>query len=148
MVIFSDKIFLMEPTLLQERKLEDECVFTAMRSSGPGGQHVNKVNTKIELRFDVNKSTQLSDEEKEMIITRLKQKISEDGMLIITAQDSRSQLKNKQTAIEKFYQLLEDALKKKRKRIPVKIPTVQKEKRLEEKKQKAEKKAMRKPPDV
>jgi len=76
----------------------------------------------------------------------LTQKISEDGTLIITAQDSRSQFKNKQTAIKKFYQLLEDALKKKRKRIPVKIPTVQKEKRLEEKKQKAEKKAMRKPP--
>jgi ribosome-associated protein len=148
MVIFSDKIFLMEPTSLHERKLEDECVFTAMRSGGPGGQHVNKVNTKIELRFDVNKSTQLSDEEKEMILTRLKQKISEDGILIITAQESRSQLKNKQSAIEKFYQSLEAALKKKRKRIPVKIPTVQKEKRLEEKKQKAEKKAMRKPPYV
>jgi ribosome-associated protein len=136
----------MEPTSLQERKLEDECVFNATRSSGPGGQHVNKVNTKIELRFDVNKSTRLSDEEKQTIITRLTQKISEDGTLIITAQDSRSQFKNKQTAIKKFYQLLEDALKKKRKRIPVKIPTVQKEKRLEEKKQKAEKKAMRKPP--
>jgi ribosome-associated protein len=136
----------MEPTSLQERKLEDECVFNATRSSGPGGQHVNKVNTKIELRFDVNKSTRLSDEEKQTIITRLTQKISEDGTLIITAQDSRSQFKNKQTAIKKFYQLLEDALKKKRKRIPVKIPTVQKEKRLEEKKQRAEKKAMRKPP--
>jgi len=92
----------MEPTSLQERKLEDECVFNATRSSGPGGQHVNKVNTKIELRFDVNKSTRLSDEEKQTIITRLTQKISEDGTLIITAQDSRSQLKNKQTAIKNF----------------------------------------------
>lgn len=131
-----------------ERSLADECIYTASRSSGPGGQSVNKVNTRIELRFDVLRSTLLIDEEKRKIVARLKNKISDEGILIVTAQDSRSQLKNKKSATEKFYQLIEDALKDKPKRKPVKISAAHKAKRLEEKKQQAEKKALRKPPSV
>lgn len=134
-----------QPTLIS-RNLEEECAFTATRSSGPGGQNVNKVNTRIELRFAVNDSTRLSDEEKEKILLKLKNKISEDGILIVTAQDHRSQIKNKKLAIEKFYLLLEFALREKRKRKKFRLPDSVRKKRLEAKRRLSEKKKLRKPP--
>lgn len=134
-----------QPTLTG-RNLEEECTFTATRSSGPGGQNVNKVNTRIELRFDVNESERLSDEEKEKILLKLKNKISEDGILIVTAQDHRSQIKNKKLAIEKFYLLLESALKEKPKRKKIRLPDAVRKKRLEAKRRLSEKKKLRKPP--
>ncbi len=144
-VLVENLIMETQPTL-NSRNLEEECTFTATRSSGPGGQNVNKVNTRIELRFDVKDSERLSDEEKEKICLKLKNKISEDGILIVTAQDHRSQIKNKKLAIEKFYLLLELALKEKRKRKKLRLPESVRRKRLEAKRRLSEKKRLRKPP--
>jgi len=117
--------------------------FSASRSSGPGGQNVNKVNTKVELRFDVLHSELLLEEEKKILLIRLVKKISSEGILIIVSQSDRSQLKNKEKTIEKFYALLKKSLTPKKKRKNTKPSVAAKEKRLEDKKMKAEKKARR-----
>jgi len=123
-----------------------EFVFCASRSSGPGGQNVNKVNTKVELRFDVMKSAVLSEEEKSLILIKLKGKINSDGILIITSQEDRSQLKNKETAISKFYTLVTRALTPPKPRRSTKPTTASRLRRLTEKKKTGEKKSLRKPP--
>jgi len=97
---------------LMYRHFEQEYFFQTSRSSGPGGQNVNKTETKVELRFHVENSTLLKEEEKVQIQIRLKHKINADGYLQIIAQESRSQLTNKQLAEERFYELLLKALKK------------------------------------
>jgi ribosome-associated protein len=121
-----------------------EFIFSASRSSGPGGQNVNKVSTKVELRFDVPHSNLLSEEEKEILLIRLQKKINSEGFLIIVSQSERSQLKNKEKTIEKFYALLKKSLTPKKKRRPTRPTAAAKERRLEEKKMKAEKKERRK----
>ncbi|MBC8488145.1 MAG: aminoacyl-tRNA hydrolase [Bacteroidetes bacterium] len=127
---------------------ERELVFTSSRSSGPGGQHVNKVSTKVELRFHIPNSGLLNDEEKDILLIKLKNKINSEGELIIVSQDDRSQLKNKEKAIEKFYELLQKALTPPKKRKPTKPTPASKEKRLEKKRIIADKKEKRKPPDA
>ncbi len=127
---------------------ERELVFTSSRSSGPGGQHVNKVSTKVELRFHIPNSGLLNDEEKDILLIKLKNKINSEGELIIVSQDERSQLKNKEKVIEKFYELLQKALIPPKKRKPTKPSQASKEKRLEKKRIIADKKEKRKPPDV
>lgn len=107
---------------------------------------MNKVNTKIDLRFPISQSALFTQDEKEKILERLKNRITEEGVIVISSQQTRSQLKNKKIAIEKLYQLLEDTLEEPPERKPVKMPASLREKRLEEKKQKSEKKALRKPP--
>ena len=121
-----------------------EFIFSASRSSGPGGQNVNKVSTKVELRFDVLHSELLSEEEKEILLNLLVNKISSNGILIIVSQRERSQLKNKEKTIEKFYALLKKSLSPKKTRRPTLPSAAAKEKRLEEKKMNAEKKTRRK----
>ncbi len=138
----------MNTITLKDRNLESECLFTAQRSSGPGGQNVNKVNTRIDLRFDVARSIILTDEEKEMIASKLKNKITDEGFLLISSQESRSQAKNKTIAIEKFYDLLESALKETKKRKRRKLPESLRRKRLEDKRQRSERKALRKRPPL
>jgi ribosome-associated protein len=100
------------------RKLETEFVLTATRSSGPGGQNVNKVNTRIELRFNIYNSEKLTGKEKEILLSKLAGKINSAGELIIISQTERSQLGNKKKAAEKFYNLLSKALTIKASRIP------------------------------
>jgi ribosome-associated protein len=77
------------------KKLENECTFTASRSSGPGGQNVNKVNTRIELRFSLSASQILSEKEKEKIRTKLKNRINSNDELVLFSEANRSQLGNK-----------------------------------------------------
>ncbi len=89
---------------------EDELKFSATRSSGPGGQHVNKVNTRITLWFDVGQSSSLSPEQKNRIMSRLKTRISKDKRLRVISQRHRSQIANREAAIERFAQLLKEAL--------------------------------------
>ena len=89
---------------------EDELKFSASRSSGPGGQHVNKVNTRITLWFDVGESPSLNPEQKHRILSRLKTRISKDKRLRVVSQRHRSQIANREAAIERFARLMSDAL--------------------------------------
>lgn len=125
------------------RPFEKEYFFQTSRSSGPGGQHVNKSETRVELRFFVDGSALLSENEKETIKTKLSNKMTAEGFLQIFAQEYRSQAKNKELAEKRFYHYLGKALKKKKKRIPTKPSKQAKEKRLTKKKQVGEKKARR-----
>ena len=133
---------------INRENFEPELLFSASRSSGPGGQHVNKVNTKIELRFHIPSSVLLSEEEKEILLQKLKNKINKDGELIIVSQENRSQLKNKEAAIEKFLDMLKKALTPTKKRKPSRPTRASLEKRLDKKKLVSEKKSQRKKPDV
>ena len=126
--------------------LYDELVITAMRSSGPGGQHVNKVSTKIELRFNIPGSKILADQQKLLLMDKLRRKLTEAGDLIITSQATRSQSANKELALIKLYEVIAKALKPSRKRIPTKPTKKSKLKRLDEKKIVARKKENRKVP--
>jgi ribosome-associated protein len=98
----------------------------------------------VELRFDVPHSVLLTEDEKKILLTRLENKITAEGCLIIVSQSERSQLKNKEKSIEKFYSLLKKALTPKKKRKPTRPGAAAKEKRLEEKRNLSEKKARRK----
>ena len=134
----------MNASPVRERNFENEFIISASRSSGPGGQNVNKVSTKIELRFNVSASSLFDEEEKEIIHQKLKARINNEGELIIVSQSERSQLQNKELAIEKFYTLIETALKPVRKRKPTKPSYASIMRRLEHKKLLSKKKANRK----
>ena len=134
----------MKSEILQGRNFEGELVFNATRSSGPGGQHINKVSTRIELRFDVLNSTLLNEYEKEVLLNQLPRKISKEGILIVVSQSERSQFDNKQKAIERFYSLLTKALTPIKKRRKTNPTAASKFKRLEDKQLKSKKKALRK----
>ncbi len=126
------------------KNFSTEFIFQTSRSSGPGGQSVNKTETKVELRFNVENSILLNDEEKALILLRLKNKINNEGYLIITAQESRSQLFNKQIVEERFYEIIHKALKKHTKRIATKPSASSNKKRLITKKYNSAKKDLRK----
>jgi ribosome-associated protein len=130
-----------------KKQLEQEVVFSATRSSGPGGQNVNKVNTQVELRFSVKNSVLFSGEEKDRIFLKLKNKINSEGELIVTSQTGRTQLNNKENALEKFFELIEKALTVRKKRLKSAPTLASRLKRLESKKNQAQKKLLRKPPD-
>jgi ribosome-associated protein len=134
----------MRPEELAERKLDDELVLITSRSSGPGGQNVNKVNTKVELHFNIQRSVRLSDHEKQLISVALKNKINRNGDLILMSQSERSQLENKKRVIKKFYDLLSKALTVKKIRYQTRPTSGSKEKRIEEKKKRSEIKRLRK----
>jgi ribosome-associated protein len=126
-----------------KRPFEQEFIVSTSRSSGPGGQHVNKTETKVELRFHIESSKLLTDEEKELVKEKLKRRINEEGYLIVHAQEHRSQLMNRQLAEKRFYQYLVQSLKKRKKRIATKPSKQAIEKRILAKKIKAEKKSQR-----
>ncbi|RLD65087.1 MAG: aminoacyl-tRNA hydrolase [Bacteroidetes bacterium] len=126
----------------------NELSISASRSSGPGGQNVNKVNTKVEVRLNIEDSNLLSDEEKILLFEKLANKINKLGELIVVSQSERTQLQNKEKAIEKLNLLIANALKVEKKRKKSKIPKSVKEKRLKDKKLKSKKKDKRKPPEL
>jgi ribosome-associated protein len=128
--------------MLNDRDFSRELQFSASRSSGPGGQNVNKVNTRVELRFHIASSALLS--EKIRLLEKLAKKINSEGELILVSQTERSQLKNKEKVTERFYSLLSRALTPRKKRKPTKPSQASKEERLEEKRKQAEKKERRK----
>ena len=113
------------------------------RSSGKGGQNVNKVSTKVELRWNVDASVAFSEEEKEKIKKALANRINKGGDLIITAEEERSQLQNRQKAMEKLNKLVEEAIRPEKERVPTKPTRSSKERRLEEKKRQGERKKQR-----
>ncbi len=129
---------------LKSRDFSNEFVFQASRSSGAGGQNVNKVSTKVELRFKVQESNLLSDEEKMLIMSKLTARINNEGIFHIVSQTERTQLQNKEKCIEKFYTLVAKALTPKKKRKPTRIPASVNEHRLENKRITSERKELRK----
>lgn len=124
-------------------QLKQEVTFKTSRSSGPGGQNVNKVETKVELRFDVPNSRFLEEPEKQLVLTNLASRITNDGILLIISQATRSQLENKEAAWEEFCRLMEQAAEPPKKRKKVKPLTANREERLSKKKQVSEKKSAR-----
>jgi ribosome-associated protein len=92
------------------RNFVREFTYSASRSSGPGGQNVNKVNTKVELRFSLFSTTLLTEDEKNIILKKLKKRINKDGELVLVSQAGRTQAENKSIVTLKFYELLAKAL--------------------------------------
>ncbi len=120
-----------------------EINFRTSRSGGPGGQNVNKVESRVELIFDVRNSSSLSEGQRQKISVRLKNKIDLDGVLHLTSQSSRSQWENKEIVLSEFARLLRAAVKPAKKRIPTHPTKAAKEKRLKKKKIVSEKKRLR-----
>ena len=118
--------------------LLSELQFLSSRSSGPGGQNVNKVNSRVELRFDVVNSRLLSEEQKAALLIRLASKITAEGILIVTSQISRSQLPNKEDALNKFNRLIQRALTPRKPRKATHPTKASVEKRLTTKKLKSQ----------
>lgn len=127
----------------QASDLVDELEFSASRSSGPGGQNVNKVSTKITLRLDVVNSAILTAEQKSILLTKLASKLTKEGVLLLHAQEKRSQLQNKEEVLVKLDQLLTKAFATKKVRRPTKPGKAAKQKRIADKKQRSEKKQWR-----
>ena len=138
----------MKFTELQKKQFEPELLLSASRSSGPGGQNVNKVNTRVELRFSVKNTGLFTDEEKELIYNKLKTRINTDGELIFTSQAARTQLDNREKVIQKFFEMVEKALTLRKKRIKSTPTIASKEKRLDAKKNTGQKKLLRRPPEI
>jgi ribosome-associated protein len=138
----------MNLTESQKKQLETEIVFSATRSSGPGGQNVNKVNTRVELRFSIINSTVFSEDEKDRIFLKLKNRINSEGELVLTSQASRTQLNNKEKVLEKFIELVEKALTIQKKRLKTTPTITSRLKRMESKKITALRKQLRKPPET
>ncbi len=114
---------------------EEELRFTASLSSGPGGQNVNKVSSRVTLWFDVVNSPSLSEEQKGLVMRRLASRIGKNGVLRVISQQTRSQVENKELVVERFMELIQDALKQVPMRKKTRVSKRAKLRRLEEKKQ-------------
>ena len=123
--------------------LLQELIFTTSRSSGPGGQNVNKVNSKVTLRFDVLQSAGLTQEQKELILKKIGSRLTKEGSLLLTAQDKRSQLQNKEETLQKLNQLFIKIFTPRKARKPTKPSKAAKHARIKDKKQRSEKKQWR-----
>jgi ribosome-associated protein len=120
-----------------------ELIFTASRSSGPGGQNVNKVNTRVTLWFDVANTGSLTEKQKELITKRLSTRINKNGQLRVASQKYRTQAANRKAAIERLVGLLQDALQEVTIRKKVETPKAVNERRLQDKKHRSRVKAGR-----
>ncbi|MDR4493228.1 MAG: alternative ribosome rescue aminoacyl-tRNA hydrolase ArfB [Nitrospirales bacterium] len=123
---------------------DSELQLTAVRSRGPGGQHVNKVSTGMVLEFNLQESATLNDWQKQRLVKYLKPRINQQGILRLQAQRHRSQSANRQEVIEKFVSLLQESFRPTKARVPTRIPKQTRERRLIEKKQRSQIKGVRK----
>jgi ribosome-associated protein len=131
-----------------EDNILSEVTYKSSRSGGKGGQNVNKVETKIELSFDIPNSKFLSDEDKERLLKKLSNRTDKNGILKITSQVERSQYLNKLRVNKKITQLIKSGLKKEKKRLKTKPTIISKENRIQEKKIKSYKKSQRSRPAI
>ena len=125
-----------------------ELSFKATRSGGAGGQHVNKVSSKIELTFDLENSTELTEDEKQILFKKLNNRLTKENVLILFSDESRSQHKNKELAIKRFLAIIKEGLIKPKSRKATKPSKSAIRKRLKSKKRISEKKANRQKPDL
>ena len=131
---------------MDQEQLFRELNLKAVKSSGPGGQHVNKTASKVELHFDVEESAGISEEEKTRILKKLESRLTKENILILQSDESRSQHKNKEYVSQRFFSIIGEALKKPKIRKKTKPSKASKMKRLKKKKINSEKKANRKDP--
>lgn len=127
---------------------ESELEFRASRASGPGGQHVNKVSSRVVLRFDVRRSPSLDPAQKRRIERKLPTRITRDGVLWLAAQRHRSQAANRAELVERFAELLREALKERRPRRRTRTPRRAKEERLAQKRRRGDIKRLRGKPSA
>lgn len=131
---------------MDKEQILSELKFKAVRSSGSGGQNVNKVASKVVVNFDLVNSTGLNDDEKSRLKVTIANKLTLENQLILTCEEDRSQLKNKEMLLKKFFKIIENGLKIPKERKETKIPKGVIEKRLKEKKSTATIKENRKKP--
>jgi ribosome-associated protein len=122
---------------------ENELTFSASRSGGPGGQNVNKVNTRVALRFDVLGSPSLPADQKQTLLTRLASRITCEGVLQVVSQQHRTQAANRQAAVERFVAMLRGALARPKPRRKTRATLASKQRRLETKRRRSETKRQR-----
>ncbi len=133
---------------MNQEILNTEIKYTASRSSGPGGQHANKVSSKVQLIFDVENSKAFTEEEKRILSKNLKNKLTKENYIIISSDESRSQHKNKEIVTDRFLKILHRGLVVPKERKATKPNRSSIKKRLERKKKQAYKKALRRKPDM
>ena len=126
--------------------LFQECTYQASRSGGPGGQHANKTATQVTLRLDLTASQALTQRQKATLQERLAHRLTQDGILILSSQETRSQAANKEAVQRRLRQLITKALTPPKSRIKTRTPRKAKEARIQAKKRRGEKKQWRKPP--
>ncbi len=133
---------------MNTENLIKELNFKAIRSGGPGGQHANKVSSKIELTFDVNASNELSDEQKQLLLKKIANRLTKENILILFCDENRSQHKNKEIVIKRFLEVIKEGLRKPKKRKATKPSKKSIQKRLDNKKKTSEKKSSRQKPSI
>ena len=125
---------------------DSELEFAFTRSGGPGGQHANTSSTKVELRWDVSASAALTDQQRELVLRRLENRINSDGVLVLQASEYRSQTRNREAVLARFRALLADALRVQASRRPTKPTKAARRRRLDAKRRRSQTKSLRQPP--
>ncbi len=128
--------------------LKSELSYKYVRSSGSGGQHVNKVSSKAELYFNLQNSAVFNENEKQKLSEFFKNRLNKEGILMLACDESRSQFRNKAIVTRRFLELIEEGLKEEKKRIKTKVSKAAKKRRLANKRKNSEKKTNRKPPSI
>lgn len=128
--------------------LKSELTYKYVRSSGSGGQHVNKVSSKAELYFNLENSAVFNDHQRQKLKEFLNNRLTKEGVLILACDESRSQFRNKALVTKRFLELIKEGLKKDKIRISTRVPRAVKRKRLKAKRIISDKKTNRKPPTL